>query len=240
MDGSFSMFASSVWEPTYEALAGAGGPLERYEDRVRFAFASYRGPGQIAEDDPACAEMTYVPAALDNTAQIREAYGALETRRGYYETPTGHALVRVTRDLLAEAAGPRKFIFLFSDGAPDTCQTTRPQCGQDRAVFAVQEAYRAGIETRAVGVGYGREYDCNPDESRCGTNHFQDLANAGRGLRVQAPPEAYGALPCAAETGGVFLSDYSAQGDFASYAWAQSPEEVRSAVDAMLQEILEP
>jgi hypothetical protein len=239
VDGSFSMFADSVWTPTYEALTGAGGPIERYQDRVRFGFASYRGRGQVAEDDPSCAEMTSVPFALDNTSAIRDAYGALETRRGYFETPTGHALARATQDLLAAAAEPRKYILLVSDGAPDTCFTARPSCGQDRAVFAVQQAYRAGIETRAIGLGYGREYDCNPDESRCGTNHFQDLANAGRGLRVQDPPEAYGSTPCVAETGGVLLSDYWDRGDAASYSWALSPEEVRSAVDAMLREIVE-
>ena len=239
VDGSFSMFADSVWTPTYEALTGADGPIERFQDRVRFGFASYRGRGQLAEDDPNCAEITRVPFALDNTSAIRDAYGALETRRGYFETPTGHALARTTQDLLAEPAELRKYIFLFSDGAPDTCFTNRPSCGQDRAVFAVQQAYRAGIETRAIGIGYGREYDCNPDESRCGTNHFQDLANAGRGLRVQDPPEAYSSTPCVAETGGVLLSDYWDRGDAASYSWALSPDEVRSAVDAMLREIVE-
>lgn len=239
IDGSFSMFAESVWQPTFEAITGAGGPIERFQDRVRFGFASYRGPGQLAEDDPNCAEMTSVPFALDNTAAIRDAYGALQTRRGYYETPTGHALTRVTRELLMTPDGARKFIFLFSDGAPDTCLTTRPQCGQDRAVFAVQEAYRAGIETRAIGIGYGREYDCNPDESRCGRDHFQDLANAGRGLRVQAPPAVYSTLPCAAETGGALLSDYADPGDAAAYSWALTPQDVRSAVWVMLENIVE-
>jgi hypothetical protein len=48
VDASFSMFQSSVWTPTYEALMGADGPIERYQDRVRFGFASYRGPGQTS------------------------------------------------------------------------------------------------------------------------------------------------------------------------------------------------
>ncbi len=217
---------------------GADGPIERYQDRVRFGFAGYRGPGRVSEDDLACAEITHVPLALDNATTIRETYGALATRRGYFETPTGHALARVTGALLAEPPEARKYLLLFSDGAPDTCLTTKPQCGQDRAVFAVQTALRLGIETRAIGIGFGTEYDCNPDESRCGKDHFQDLANAGRGFPVQTPPEAYATLPCAAETGGALLAEYSEQGALASFAWAQDPEEVRSAVESLLAEIV--
>jgi hypothetical protein len=237
IDGSFSMFGASVWTPTFDALMSAGGPIERYQDRVRFGFAGYRGPGQNAEDDPACAEITRVPFALENSESIREVYGSLQTLRGYWETPTGHAITRVTKDLAAESQEARKYILLFSDGAPDTCSTTKPQCGQDRAVFAVQEAFRAGVETRAIGIGYGREYDCSSDDSRCGKDHFQDLANAGRGLAVQAPPATYASLPCAAETGGVLLAEYATQGALAPFSWAQTPEEVRSAVDSMLAEI---
>ncbi len=238
VDGSFSMFAPSVWAPTYEALLGPGGPVERYQDRVRFGFAGYRGPGQIAEDDPACADISRVPFAIDNVSSIREVYGKLQTLPGYWETPTGHALSRVTLDLLAEPPEARKYILLFSDGAPDTCMTTKPQCGQDRAVFAVQRAFRAGIETRAIGVGYGTEYDCNPDESRCNVDHFSDLANAGRGRPVEAPPAAYMTLPCVAETGGKLLGEYFEYGASEPYHWAESPDELRAAVEATLDEIL--
>jgi hypothetical protein len=217
---------------------GAGGPIERYQHLVRFGFAGYRGPGQTREDEPACAELTEVPLALENSTRIRETYGAIQTRRGYFETPTGHALTRVAGALLVEPPEARKYIMLFSDGAPDTCLTAKPQCGQDRAVFAVQKAFYAGIETRAIGVGFGREYDCNPAESRCGEDHFQDLANAGRGLPVQAPPEAYTTLPCLAETGGSVLAEYAEQGGLGAFAWAQNPDELRSAVESMLEEIV--
>jgi hypothetical protein len=238
VDGSFSMFASSVWRPTYEAIMGEGGPVERYQDRVRFGFAGYRGRGQSSEDDPACADIERVSYALDNTETIRAVYGTLTPRRGYWETPTGHALIRVTDELVAESAEARKYILLFSDGAPDTCATTRPQCGQDRAVFAVQGAFRRGVETRAIGIGYGTEYDCSSEDSRCNVDHFQDLANAGVGLPVQAPPPSYLSLPCAAETGGTLLANYAEEGGLAPFHWAQSPDEVRSAVEAILEAIL--
>jgi hypothetical protein len=240
VDGSYSMFLADAWLPTYNALVSADGPIGRYQDRVRFGFASYRGPGQVAEDDPVCADITRVPFALDNLDDIRETYGGLGTRTGYYETPTGHALVRATQDLLAEAPEARKYIFLFSDGAPDTCATTRPACGQDRAVFAVQQAFRAGVETRAIGIGYGQEYDCDPEVARCGSDYFQDLANAGLGLPVQKPPEGFTSLPCAAETNGVLLAEYAEPTALAPFAWALSAEEVTRAVDAMLEEIVAP
>jgi hypothetical protein len=132
-----------------------------------------------------------------------------------------------------------KYILLISDGAPDTCATTNPQCGQDRAVFAVQQAFRAGIETRAIGIGFGNEYPgCRPSTARCGSDHFQDVANAGRGRRVQEPPPGYRDLPCVLETGGQLLAQYSAQGDSAPFSWTKSPQEVADAVSTALQEIV--
>lgn len=238
IDASFSMFSGAVWRPTFDALMSENGPIERYQDRVRFGFASYRGPGRNAEDDPACAEILSVPSALDNAAFIRETYGSLRVRRGYFETPTGHALTRVTDALVNEAPSVKKAILLFSDGAPDTCSTTKPQCGQDRALFAVQRAFRLGVETYPIGIGYGSEYDCDPADSRCGRDHFQDLANAGRGLPVQAPPAAYVSLPCAAETGGVLLAEYAEQGGTAPYVWADTPEAVSAGVEAILESLI--
>jgi hypothetical protein len=243
LDGSTSMYDRQVWVPTYEALTGPGGPLDRFQDRVRFGFTSYRGAGQSTEDDPACAVMTSVDFGLSNTPAIREAYQALSSlpRWPPWETPTGHALNRVLPALLAESESRKKYILLISDGAPDTCATTNPQCGQDRAVFAVQQAFRAGIQTRAIGIGFGNEYPgCTPDTGRCGSDHFQDVANAGRGLRVVAPPAGYRELPCIAETDGELLATYSEQGDSARFYWTQSPQDVASAVTKVLEEILQP
>jgi len=241
LDGSTSMYDRQVWAPTYEALTGPDGPLERFQDRVRFGFASYRGRGASTEDDPTCAVITSVGFGLSNASPIREAYASLGSlpRFPAWETPTGHALHRVLPDLLAASPGAAKYIVLISDGAPDTCATPNPQCGQDRSVSAVQEAFRAGIETRAIGVGFGNDYPgCTSDTAHCGREHFQDLANAGRGLRVLAPPDAYRSLPCIAETEGQLLGEYSAQGDQAPFFWTQSPLEVAKALEAVLVEIV--
>jgi len=240
LDGSTSMYDRQVWQPTYEALTGAGGPLERYQDRVRFGFSSYRGRGQTSEEDPACAVMTNVDFALSNNATIRQAYGQLASvpRFPPWETPTGHALTRATASLLEDPSVAAKYILLISDGAPDTCFTTNPQCGQDRAVFAVQQAFQRGVQTRAIGVGFGNEYPgCTPDTARCGSDHFQDIANAGRGLPVVAPPPGYTSLPCIAETDGQLLATYADEGGSAPFSWTMSPADVADAVTTALQEI---
>jgi hypothetical protein len=241
LDGSTSMYDPPVWTPTFEALTGPDGPLARFQDRVRFGFVSYRGAGESTEDDPACAELTSVGFALENAPPIRAAYAELGNlpRWPPWETPTGHALGRVIPALLAESESVAKYILLISDGAPDTCATTNPQCGQDRAVFAVQQAFQAGIETRAIGVGFGFEYPgCSVETARCGSDHFQDVANAGQGLRVVAPPDGYVNLPCILETGGQLLASYSPQGDHARYYWTKSAAEVAAAVTEVLQEIV--
>jgi hypothetical protein len=239
MDASSSMFDMQVWSPTYEALLGPAGPIEEYQDRVRFGFASYRGTARTSEDDPACAEITNVPFSIGNHASIRDAYGSLDAsrRRRPYETPTGHALARVIEVLRAEPENAIKHILFISDGAPDTCATGNPQCGQDRAVFAVQRAFELGIVTHAIGIGFGNYYPgCTPDTARCGSDHFQDVANAGVGLPVQAPPEPYITLPCALETGGMLLARYSNPGGTARYHWTMSPAEVAAAVrEALIQ-----
>jgi hypothetical protein len=239
VDGSTSMYDAQVWAPTFEAVTATDGPIARYEGRVRFGFASYRGDVRTAEDDPACTEFTSVPFGLSNSSSIREAYASLPgDRSGWpWETPTGHAVTRVTQDFLAEPAGVKKYILLVSDGAPDTCRTR--SCGQDRSIFAVQSAFRAGVQTRAIGIGFGNVYPgCSPETARCASDHFQDLANAGRGLPVIAPPAGYVSLPCAAETGGQLLAEYSDVGGTAPFFWTSGPTDVANAVDGVLAEVV--
>ena len=203
-------------------------------------LTSYRGTGRTLEEDPACAELQSVPFALGNAEPIREVYSQIyQGGRQRYETPTGHALQRVTQQLLAGPANARKYIILISDGTPDTCITTNPQCGQDRLLFAVQSAFRERIQTRAIGISFGNDYGgCSTANARCGSEHFQDLANAGSGLPVQAPPAGYSMLPCVTETGGQLLAQYSAQGATARFAWTSSPQQVAQAVEGVLSEIL--
>jgi hypothetical protein len=89
------------------------------------------------------------------------------------ETPTGSAVRHITDELVAlDLRGP-KFIILATDGEPDTCLLSDPQCGQDESIAAIQEARALGIGTFVVGIG-----------NEVGAMHLADLANAGAGLPV--------------------------------------------------------
>jgi len=79
-----------------------------------------------------------------------------------------------------------------TDGNPNTCAALDPQCGSDESIKAVQDAKAMGIGTFAIGIGgilVAANSGCEPAWGRCGALHLQDLANAGQGLPVQAPPD---------------------------------------------------
>jgi hypothetical protein len=77
-----------------------------------------------------------------------------------------------------------------TDGNPNTCATTDPQCGEDYAIKAAQDAYAAGIGLLVLGIGdivTNPNGGC-PSGTRCNLDHLQDLANAGVGAAVQSAP----------------------------------------------------
>jgi len=227
VDNSSSMFeplmsnTTTAWKLLYDALMDpTNGVVEPLQNDVRFGFASFKGHAGSSESDPACATMTPdTPAfALGSYDAIKQVYDQLGMDSGQgkgWETPTGHAIDVVTPALVAYSADPPgpKYILLVTDGNPNTCKTTNPQCGQDRTIKAVQDAYAAGVGTLIVGIGDIVEQPnngCNQDQSRCGDKHLQDVANAGAGLPVQAPPSDYQYQPCvASETGGMFTAAYA-------------------------------
>jgi hypothetical protein len=109
------------------------------------------------------------------------------------DTPTGPAIEAVTDQLMAAEFDGPKYILLVTDGDPDTCAKPDPQCGQDESIAAVQRAYASGIGTFVVGIGDILSTAASGCFSgRCGTDHLQDLANAGQGLPVLHPGEQYG------------------------------------------------
>jgi hypothetical protein len=106
-----------------------------------------------------------------------------------WETPTHAAVAKVAADLAAFVPVPPgpKYILLVTDGSPDTCWQTNPQCGQDASIKAVQDAYAQGIGTFILGIGD----ILNPaadgcGAGRCGKDHLQDIANAGTGQPVES------------------------------------------------------
>jgi hypothetical protein len=132
--------------------------------------------------------------------------GAVDGGISAWETPTGHALKRVAVTLSAFNPDPagRKYIFLLTDGNPNTCRVGDPQCGQDLSVKAAQDARVLGITTLILGFGdvVMANTGCTPAYMPCGERHLQDMANAGTARPVETPPADYWYQPCAiAETG---------------------------------------
>ncbi len=229
VDNSSSMFDENgspitAWKLLYDALMDpTNGVVSPLANQIRFGFASYKGHKASSETDPACATMT--PAtpsfALDSYDQINTVYKQLgsETNNGAkWETPTGFAVQSVLPALAsftAEPAGP-KYILLVTDGNPNTCQTIDPQCGQDRTIAAVQAAKAQGVGTFVIGIGdivTQPDNGCSSGQARCGNEHLQDVANAGAGLPVVAPPMDYVYQPCVQNEGALLTATYAAAGE---------------------------
>jgi hypothetical protein len=111
----------------------------------------------------------------------------------------------------------------------------------------VQDAFAAGIGTFAIGIGdlaSGTSSGCDPQAGRCGADHLQDLANAGQGLPVQAPPDSYLYQQCVAPAtggGGVLQATYAAAGaapgTATAYA-ATNTAELRAAIQELLVNVI--
>jgi hypothetical protein len=228
VDNSSSMFdptsaGTTSWKLLYNALMDpAMGPVKQLEDKIRFGFASYKGHQASSEDDPACATITPTMSTftLNNYDAIKQIYDQLgsEVNMGAaWETPTGYAIKTVAPELVAFTSDPPgpKYILLVTDGNPNTCQTINPQCGQDRTIKAVEDAYAQGVSTIPFGIGdiVVSNDGCNVMQDRCGNDHLQDIANAGAGLPVQAPPSDYKYQPCIQGEGGVLTATYAGASD---------------------------
>jgi hypothetical protein len=87
---------------------------------------------------------------------------------------------------MPDPPGP-KYLLLVTDGNPNSCATLDPQCGQDLAIKATQDAYAQGVGLFALGIGdiVAQPNAGCPSSARCGRDHLQDLANAGVGAPVQ-------------------------------------------------------
>jgi len=252
VDNSSSMFQQNgntvtAWSLLYDALMTDEGVVKPLASQIRFGFTSYKGFMASGEDDAACATMT--PAApsfaLDNYAAINTVYsmlGSEDHNSSKWETPTGHAISVVTPALAAFTADPPgpKYILLVTDGNPNTCKTIDPQCGQDRTIAAVQAAKAQGIGTFVIGIGdivTNPDSGCTPGKMRCGDDHLQDVANAGVGLPVEAPPDGYKYEGCIANEGGALTATYAAAGETpgtAEYFATNDAAELRESLSKVL------
>ena len=197
--------SSSMWDtqpPAWPLLYGAlmdptMGVVQALQAKLRFGFASYKGFKGTSETDPACATMTTVAPALDNHDAIDSVYTQVgasydPVSKPKWETPTGYAInyaTKILTDYMPDPPG-KKYILLVTDGNPNTCQVTDPQCGQDLSIKATQDAFAAGIDLFVLGLGDIVKQPNNgcPSAARCGLLHLQDLANAGVGAGVHPTP----------------------------------------------------
>jgi hypothetical protein len=101
------------------------------------------------------------------------------------EAPTGAAIDAATELLLATAPSAPKYLLLITRGVPDTCAVPDPQCGGDKAIAAVQNAYAQGIITLVVSLHTSTEFPVS-----------EYLAHAGQGDTVPPYPEDSGESYC--------------------------------------------
>jgi hypothetical protein len=247
LDNSASMFEArdKLWDPLYDVLMKpTNGIVASLQDKVRFGFTSYRGSS--VANDPACPNLFEVEYELGNFAAIDTVYkarGAEYTPGVKWETPTGAAIKKAAQKLAAYVADPPgpKYILLVTDGNPNTCGTLDPQCGSDESIKAVQDAKAMGIGTIVVGGGdiIAGNAGCEPAWGRCGPLHLQDLANAGQGLPVQAPPDQlkYQACTPTQTLAATYASAASTPGAAAFYTATNAVEldtAIKSALNPML------
>lgn len=246
VDNSSSMFEprETLWDPLYNVLMKSGGIVESLQSKVRFGFTSYRG--EKVNADPACPNLFEVDYSLDNFEAINTVYKkqGQEFMPGLkWETPTGAAIVKAAAKLAAYEAEPPgpKYIVLVTDGNPNTCGAIDPQCGSDESIKAVQDAKALGIGTFAVGIGdiVTTNSGCEAQWGRCGALHLQDLANAGQGLPVAAPPDTlrYQACTPTQMLAGTYATAAETPGT-APYYTAANATELETALKGLLNSVV--
>jgi len=173
--------AQTRWQMVRQALLTPSvGVVDVLQQSIQFALVFYTSDNGFSGG--ACPILSQVPAAIGNSEPIRELY---DQSAPDDDTPTGAAVVQVTKEILESNRRVPEVIVLVTDGDPDTCEQPDPQNGQAEAISAVTQAYAAGIELYVLGVSV----DISADK-------LQQLANAGQGRPIDT---VWGVDPEAAE-----------------------------------------
>jgi hypothetical protein len=98
-----------------------------------------------------------------------------------------------------------------------------------------------GIGTFAVGIGdiVTSNSGCEPQWGRCGKDHLQDLANAGLGLPVAAPPDSLKYQSCTPTQmlAGTYAGPAETPGA-APFFTAANPAELETALSGLLNSVV--
>jgi len=180
MDESYGN--STRWRVLKEALLDEDeGLIKPLEGEVRFGLLMYTSTAQA----DTCPVLGEVEIAKGNYDAIKKVYEPAKPPTVKAETPTAEAIKAAVKMLKEDKDKSAKYIVLATDGEPDgcpgTCQSNcavherpgfprDPNCGQDSAVAAVQEAWDDGIGTFVIALG-----------DDVGADHLQAVANAGQG-----------------------------------------------------------
>jgi hypothetical protein len=159
------------WQVVRQALLDPNtGVVQSLQQSVQFALIFYTSHNGFSGGG--CPLLNQVPPATGNYEPIRQLY---DQSAPDDDTPTGAAVVQVTKEITASGRRVPEVILLVTDGDPDTCEQPDPQNGQSAAISAVTQAYAAGIELYVLGVSS----DISGDK-------LQQLANAGQGRPIDA------------------------------------------------------
>jgi hypothetical protein len=166
---------TSRWLALRGALMSDTGVVKTLESEVRFGLALFSG-----ETGGTCPELAQIAPKFGSYDAINATYQAASPLNN---TPTAESFRQVVG--LADngmpfaggfAATPLdgpKLVILATDGDPDTCaepDANGTQPPKDKTVAAVQDGYKAGVETVVVAVG--------PEVTE---SHQKAVANAGVG-----------------------------------------------------------
>lgn len=159
------------WQVVRQALLDPmAGVVPALQRSIQFGLVFYTSHNGFTGG--ACPILSEVSSATNNYEPIRALYDSVAPDD---DTPTGAAVLQVTRDIQAAGRRGPEVILLVTDGDPDTCMQPDPQDGQAEAIAAVAAAHAAGIDFYVLGVSS----DISGDK-------LQQLANAGQGKAINA------------------------------------------------------
>jgi hypothetical protein len=131
-------FQTGFWDPLKDGVLEV---VSQLQQDVRFGIATFTGSSTtcpLEYDELGTMD-------LNNYDAVAQFYDAAMHPGASTETPTAAGVQAALTSLQADPFTGPKFILLVTDGSPDYCDNPDPKCPADTLVWALQEAYNAGI-----------------------------------------------------------------------------------------------